>query len=131
MKRTIQGCLIDIMKFLNFYAHLLVDRSERDAIEKKFKEDRSVKKVLDLESIFVSTRKPHLPTMQIHDIVDGSENSANQLRWRIYHLFTGVFIHSGSQVVQDFFHQQYDSVYLHALVLNRSLICVPKYLSQQ
>ena len=73
MKRTIQGCPIDIIKIINFCAHLPVARSERDAIEKKFKEDRSVKKVLDLESIFVATRKPHLPTMQIHDIVDGPE----------------------------------------------------------
>lgn len=52
MKRTIQGRPIDIIKFINFYAHLFVDRSERDAIEKKFKEDRSVKKVLDLEAAF-------------------------------------------------------------------------------
>ena len=73
---------IDIMKFLNFYAHLLVDRSERDAIEKKFKEDRSVKKVLDLEAAFTYNGDTWYCWW--------FRNSANQLRWRIYHLFTGV-----------------------------------------
>lgn len=53
MKRTIQGCPIDIIKFINFYAHLFVDRSERDAIEKKFKEDRSVKRSWTLRAFLL------------------------------------------------------------------------------